>query len=98
MSAQHTPGPWRWNDQWLNNGSEQILWYTTDDDGIHCLPEHARLIAAAPDLLAALEDIANLRPSGDVSTCKQPRILVEVMEIIALNAIEKATGKWRNVK
>ena len=48
----------------------------------------ARLIAAAPDLLEALEAIATLRPAGD---CKN-RLIVQ-MERIALTAIAKARGQ-----
>lgn len=36
----------------------------------------------------ALEKIAYLRPAGDVSKCKEPRVLVERMERIALAALQ----------
>ena len=57
---KHTPGPWRvvdsWNDHMVEGqNGEEIIW----QDGPHDTPTineaNARLIAAAPDLLAALE-------------------------------------------
>lgn len=57
-NAKHTPGPWEWRiGNWLYGQGEMILWYTTDDDGIHARTPDARLIAAAPDLLEALKDV-----------------------------------------
>ena len=62
MKHQHTPGPWR------NEGFENLVVNAADGSTIVGTPgaspyaplsEHkanARLIAAAPDLLAALED------------------------------------------
>ncbi len=55
---KHTPRPWNWDNHWLRgNGNSLILWYTTDDDGVHAKPEDARMIAAAPELLEALLDM-----------------------------------------
>lgn len=52
----HTPGPWRFNGNWLEpvDGGELILAYTNADDGLHGTDEDKALLAAAPDLLAAL--------------------------------------------
>jgi hypothetical protein len=41
---------------------------------------------------AALKEIALLRPHGDINTCKQPRMLVENMEWIALKTLDTLPG------
>ena len=59
----HTPGPWKWRDDFYkivgadglsiitaSDGSEQVH---SDDLDIDMSPDDARLIAAAPDLLTA---------------------------------------------
>ena len=53
----HTKSPWKWNGHWLSGQGDSgiILWYTANDDGVHATPEDRNLIAAAPDLLGALE-------------------------------------------
>lgn len=59
MNAQHTPGPWR---EFRDNDSHDVI----APDGTHIAgmepgPQqdgNARIIAAAPDMLAALEHIA----------------------------------------
>ena len=62
MSAKHTPGPWHRIDRTvyaLNDQQINRFWavvqdaHTPDDE----LLANARLIAAAPDLLAALKDM-----------------------------------------
>jgi len=67
MKTKHTPGPWeisRWKDARLANGFETVI---SDSRGhglvTFCqkgknkkVEANARLIAAAPDLLAALEN------------------------------------------
>ena len=84
MTTQHTPGPWTTSS--LPNGTE---WTVSIDDGdmladlTGCPNEqaNARLIAAAPDLLAALQKIdANAAES------------VEWIRRVAREAIAKATG------
>lgn len=68
MSAQHTPGPWR-----LNKGNRKpIIGFDVKDGGplLPIVPEvhgysvaeakrNARLISAAPEMLAALEHVAS---------------------------------------
>lgn len=59
MTAKHTPGPWSVQD------GDRVFGYSTGKPYSHCLHEgigyktereaNARLIAAAPELLAALE-------------------------------------------
>jgi len=73
-TTQHTPGPWNYDEY---NGS---LWIT-DDSGIgtiaQLIPEpnkgiwdedkaNARLIAAAPELLAALQSLIQYLPEEDI--------------------------------
>ncbi|HHZ8399307.1 TPA: hypothetical protein ACWMHB_001516 [Pseudomonas aeruginosa] len=92
MSKQsHTPGPWKWNHGRLLHNvageySETILdieeeaWRPTDDD--------SKLIAAAPELLEALQDLDALRgpfPPSDEA--------VEAAWRKASAAIAKATGQ-----
>jgi hypothetical protein len=61
--SKHTPAPWKtWPS--IHNGQTYIVKgdYTSKDNGCiaHADTEaNARLIAAAPDLLAALEAISN---------------------------------------
>lgn len=59
MSA-HSPGPWTW---W-NHGADclasaipgrQVLTFDASENQVHVSPDDARLIAAAPELLAHLE-------------------------------------------
>ena len=61
MSAQHTPGPWIAGD---DEGSDYYLVGPHDGDGIVYQPvvklhseANARLIAAAPEMLAALQAV-----------------------------------------
>lgn len=60
MSGQHTPGPWRFSPWHIEEGPSAVydangdLVCTTSSD------DTARLIAAAPELLAALKDMAHL--------------------------------------
>lgn len=62
MSAQHTPGPWQIEiidgDPYVSRGSRLIAHVQTQEDD-------ARLIAAAPELLAALQEIEQLITSED---------------------------------
>lgn len=66
-AAQHTPAPWRVNK--YDGGRMEII----DADGNPaCIKQNARLIAAAPELLAELSDIcahavANDRGGFDIA-------------------------------
>jgi len=59
MMATHTPGPWRWKSSFRLHGQEDVevldigLGYDGLWDGEPPSEPDARLIAAAPDLLAA---------------------------------------------
>jgi hypothetical protein len=87
MTTKHTPGPWvigkRDHDVVMvdtASGTAICDVYGESDDR----PANARLIAAAPDLLAALEDIAR----GDYSD----PLCMKTPEQRAREAIAKAKG------
>lgn len=79
MTDKHTRGPWRWvpepdtSGPWLEYGklysasSEVVLsgWENDYEEGVR-VNSHADawLIAAAPELLEALEEARTFRPSG----------------------------------
>jgi hypothetical protein len=80
MSAQHTPGPWQVDDfpldtgiasQGLARGEWVGVLEPCDEDGnayhiAYCHPDNARLIAIAPELLAAIRGVMNpLNPIDD---------------------------------
>ena len=91
MNTQHTPGPWYWSDNVPDAPKNHCI--IVDADGFTIAEPSpmseadARLIAAAPDLLAALQMVnriwshdqtANLAPDSPVA--------------IVRAAIAKATG------
>lgn len=94
MGAKHTPGPWMFDvpagllfteanihpdNQVILDVSSKI-WPDEDD---------ARLIAAAPDLLAALERLVEAAPRG-----RDPKER-GIALLLARAAIRKATGEAR---
>lgn len=93
MSA-HTPGPWRHNETWglIMHGKSEVAAVHSSNSA------DARLIAAAPELLAALRaiiaryegdfDSTELMAFGPLSNQKSLD-----MRDIALTAIAKATEK-----
>ncbi len=91
MNSKHTPGPWRW---WETVGGARVAGHPADGSkNFVCdvlIPErdvsfmdNARLIAAAPDLLAALQAII----SHDRHLLPNPWRIEA-----AISAIAKATG------
>jgi hypothetical protein len=92
MSA-HTPGPWRFSSDGhivsASTGERVCTPHSTllggkVSDQIKDLKRNARLIAAAPELLEALDKIACFAPgNGDVC---------EIIAKVARAAIAKATG------
>jgi hypothetical protein len=94
MSAQHTPGPWQRSGVRVKLGAEDCLQVGPDSFAIAFLPignrpkeqagaiADACLIAAAPDMLKALQAIAEL-PAHPMR-----KKAVE----LARDAIAKATG------
>lgn len=89
--SNHTPGPWKivdaWNDYMVEGqNGEEIIW----QDGPHETPTineaNARLIAAAPDLLKALEGLLDCAIYGfDMPNDNQ-------FALNARAAIDKAKG------
>lgn len=91
MSAEHTPGPWEWDEagRLLHNvpasHSSTVLlvhdriWRPTEAD--------ARLIASAPELLEALIKIHRVANGREVPGTKLRKI-----STLAADAIAKATG------
>lgn len=85
MTTQHTPGPWELRQ------SSRDYWFIDYDQGgegytltkLDCGEKDARLISAAPELLAALEGLLNALPSATT----HPAIKA------ARAAIAKATGE-----
>lgn len=90
MSAKHTPGPWR--HDYISSSSQPSGWTNIhgdpDKDGwtllakVHTASD-ARLIAAAPDMLAALRKISNMDGRDDLTSAWT----------IARTAIAKAIGE-----
>lgn len=96
MTAQHTPGPWR---VLRPSSGIDYNWHVTDEMDTfvahvfgfsHAVDEqsriNARLIAAAPDLLVALQSLVDM----DVSYQRGPKVAEAVEGARA--AIAKATG------
>jgi hypothetical protein len=91
MDAKHTPGPWVAADV---DGAGWVDIYTLDEDGYRSLPfaackhfdveANAQLIAAAPDMLAALLYYRDECSGAEPSLSVFQRMLDE--------AIAKATG------
>ena len=94
LQMQHTPGPWQADEkpQWypwpeaieIKAGNWTIAWTTTSAEFRDRTVADARLIAAAPDMLAALKAF------------QHAWVFVEVYDgayAKAVAAIAKATGK-----
>lgn len=91
MSAKHTPGPW----DALSFGvfAQDVLVASVYGDDPDCRPDdrmwaNARLIAAAPELLDALQWLVDLMPDPelDIDTVQREQV------IKAKAAIAKATN------
>ena len=95
MSAQHTPGPWKieGDNIYGPNGQRIADVWSGYEDEIHA---DARLIAAAPELLAALREMV----AGDAEAIKEaeaigipfPDKMLDPYQR-AVSAIAKATGE-----
>lgn len=87
--SKHTPGPWTYC---MTDGTNyaRITCDQTGGDNLrgYCGEANARLIAAAPDLLAALEKCEALALSDN-----DPEDLLEEVRIAAHSAIALAKGK-----
>ena len=84
---KHTPGPWNYDRSgyslYVNSGRELVTALSMDGKRLETSEANARLIAAAPDLLALAERIARLPEHG--------HYLALIDEARA--AISKATGE-----
>ena len=94
----HTPGPWHWDgldclsdcDGLLDSADDAVLcgsWRNDSTAGVWVHPANAHLIAAAPELLAALY---HMRSCGE---CAEDDWQVCEGGRAALAAIAKATGE-----
>lgn len=104
MSAEHTPGPWLTKHRAGSDGMYRTEVYSAEHGGIatcdwtpkHCgngvtesyREANARLIACAPDLLAALTALASIDDGDEPAFWKH-----EAVFNAAWAAIEKATGE-----
>lgn len=95
MSNRHTSGPWsvepRGNlkaRQFIEAGEFRIAECITRDH-----EANARLIAAAPDLLAALQDLANWLVCWSIASAEDMAQSFETMSRKAEAAIARAEGK-----
>lgn len=87
QKAQHTPGPWHHDETWglIKAGK---LDDCTDICALHSgIVANARLIAAAPELLEALQAMVRLHDSGDFGP-------VDPIDM-AMAAIAKAKGEGK---
>ena len=74
MNTKHTPGPWNWHGPYMTGAfkvtalaeDDAILCqvYITGENAVHDAP----LIAAAPDLLAALEGLIPIAAAMNINT------------------------------
>ena len=94
-TAQHTPGPWAYadaawdatNTAYTVYGAAKLLQPVADVLKTANAHANARLIAAAPDLLAALEDALSIFNPEPPDAHPAPK-----WEARAIAAIAKATG------
>lgn len=88
----HTPGPWEWREHYGDHGGTFLTLEAPNgtvingESGADVSDEDAALVAAAPDLLAALDNLLNcvdgIHDPEMYSRCKRD----------ALAAISKATS------
>jgi hypothetical protein len=92
-NTQHTPGPWKaegWEDLVVNSadGCTMTLAAGGKGAGLAELKANARLIASAPDLLAAL-----YASKMALLSCMHANVLVDTAFDQVNAAIARATGK-----
>jgi hypothetical protein len=90
---KHTPGPWEWCETKTGlYGPDYPIIDTDRDWGMFLHPtnleSNAHLMAAAPDMLEVLEEIANTDLTGADDTCA--RFIFIALQHKALRAIAKA--------
>jgi len=85
---KHTPGPWRVDyATGIRGADEKVVAYVLSDASIDPAPD-ARLIAAAPELLEALEMLLTVEPNYFSADAYERSLWENARETIA-----KATGK-----
>jgi len=90
MKTTHTPGPWHLRERPNSGGGHFVEPGIATVHGSGRIPDaNARLIAAAPDLLAALEMAVRYLPSVQVDGIVQDTAALKT----AKDAIAKAKGK-----
>ncbi len=91
--AKHTPGPWGTDmvgwEVWTERGSDRICIITAENVGRSEQGANARMIAAAPELLEALEGIVSSLVDQDDEGLIEHAPQIEA----ARAAIAKAKGK-----
>ena len=101
--SKHTPGPWeikyhpdpcyRYISGPQHIALAQVVWCMEDEDRSPECEANAHLIAAAPELLEALEKIVELNGPGRIYKLNELGMLVSTMLSIARAAIAKAKGE-----
>lgn len=103
METKHTPGPWKINEGQTYRTTHGALNFTIQqDDGsgfstVICETfstnnsANAKLIAAAPEILAALNNILHVCGTVNFSSHNQMREAIETTVHLSEEAIKKAT-------
>lgn len=97
--SRHTPGPWTYeqthNDDIIWAGNFEVATMVYDRNVVPAVEANARLIAAAPDMLEALELlVGELRYVPDVKEyAKEANAEIDRVDAIARAAIAKARGE-----
>lgn len=86
----HTPGPWRYDGISVEAEGETVAWPV--DRLLSRGDANARLIAAAPRLLAALETISDTTRMEAATAGQLAALLIEIGDTAAA-AIREATGE-----
>lgn len=93
MNTQHTPGPWDTSRDAVPDGIVQITVCGTDGKRVATVfgcEANARLIAAAPEMLATLLTFVRLCPSAEGLDGWAPKNAFQIVLHQARNAIDKA--------
>ena len=98
-AMKHTPGPWNYDRSgyslYVNSGRELVTALSMDGKRLETSEANARLIAAAPDLLSALDDLARYADTCELflrETHPGKADMLRKRVTAAIDAIAKATG------
>ena len=92
MSAQHTPGQWAVSGFIVNSGAPNYTPVADCETDNEWMVANARLIAAAPELLAALKDIVDRLTLCAELGATAHEAFDSFYQNLASDAIAKATG------